>query len=66
MSIGNKKNKKKDFNINESILVDIMNAQFDTLNEKLDKLLFLSGVYAKTDLDTYQEYDNDIRVVDMR
>lgn len=61
-----RKKQKPDFDARESIFVDIMIAQFDALNEKLDKLLFLNGINADMDLDKYSEYDNDIRVVDMR
>jgi hypothetical protein len=56
------KSKKADFDINESILVDIITKRFDELEEKLDKLLFLNGVHADMNLEI-QEYDNEIKVI---
>lgn len=61
-----RKNKKADFNINESILVDIIDKRFDELNEKLDKLLFLNGVHTDIDIDIYKEYDSEIKIVNKR
>ena len=66
MSIVRRKKHKPDFDPNLSKAVDIIIAQFDALNEKLDKILFLNGVHADMNINTYQEHDNDIRVVDMR
>jgi hypothetical protein len=63
MSIARRKKHRPDFDARESIFVDIMMAQYEILNKKLNKLLFLNGVNTDLDSDIYQERDNEIKVV---